>query len=280
MSSERGWSERGSSERGSSESVSSERAAVAGIVLAAGQGRRLRPLSSVVPKALCPMGASTLVDRAVVQVTAAFGSAAELNAPVAVNVHHGREAMLAHFSQRGDVHLAVEEPHALGTAGAVAGLAGWLDGRAALVVNADTVHDEDLHSFVDEWDGGRVRVLKVGESSFGPRSGVVASIVPRWAVQRLAPEPSGLWEVLWRPELDAGRVDEVTAVGTVIDCGTPADYLRANLWLSGGESVIGEGAVLRGSVERSVIWPGAVVAQGEHLVDAVRANAQTTVLVR
>ena len=75
---------------------------------------------------------------------------------------------------------------ALGTAGAVAGLAGWLDGRAALVVNADTVHDEDLHSFVDEWDGGRVRVLKVGESSFGPRSGVVASIVPRWAVQRLA----------------------------------------------------------------------------------------------
>ncbi len=260
--------------------VGTARVETAGVVLAAGEGRRLRPLSLVRPKALCPMGDSTLLDRAVAQVGVALRTSAALGVPVAVNVHHGRDAMLEHLSGRESVAVSLEEPHALGTAGAIGALSGWLGGRAALVVNADTVHDEDLCSFVDGWDGERVRVLKVGASPFGPRSGIVASIVPPWAVQRLTPEPSGLWEVLWRPELAAGRIDEVTAVGTVLDCGTPADYLRANLWLSGGASVIGEGAVVLGSVERSVIWPGAVVTRGEHLVDAVRANAHTTVLIR
>ena len=98
-------------------------------------------------------------------------------------------------------------------------------------------------------------------------------------VAGLDEEPSGLWEVLWREEVAAGRLDAVAAAGTVVDCGTPADYLRANLAVSGGRSVIGAGAKVEGTVERCVVWSGSEVAAGEHLVDAIRAEG-ITVLVR
>ena len=49
---------------------------------------------------------------------------------------------------------------------------------------------------------------------------------------------------------------------------------------SGGRSVVGAGAVVAGEVRGSVVWPGAVVAAGELLVDAIRTTAGRTVLVR
>ena len=64
------------------------------------------------------------------------------------------------------------------------------------------------------------------------------------------------------------------------DCGTPASYLAANLQWSGGESVVGAAAVVDGSIERCVLWPGTVVRRNEHLVDAIRAADHMTVLVR
>ena len=171
--------------------------------------------------------------------------------------------------------MSVEEAEALGTAGGVAQLADWLDGDAALVVNADTWHRVDLAEFAAGWDGERVRICTPTPGPFGPRSGVVASILPPWAVARCAPEPSGLWEVLWSAEVDAGRIDTSHTTATVIDCGTPSDYLRANLTASDGTSVIGEGALVLGTVERCVVWPGEVVAAGEHLVESIRAGGLT-----
>ena len=84
---------------------------VVGVVLAAGAGTRLRPLTSERPKALCPVGDVPLVDLA-------LGRLSPLVGAVAVNVHHGRAAMEAHLADRPDVHLSLEEPVALGTAGA------------------------------------------------------------------------------------------------------------------------------------------------------------------
>jgi MurNAc alpha-1-phosphate uridylyltransferase len=78
--------------------------------------------------------------------------------------------------------------------------------------------------------------------------------------------------VLWRHELSAGRLDLVRHRGTAIDCGTPPDYLRANLHASGGTSVIGAGATVAGDIDRCVVWPGATVAAGEHLIECVRAG--------
>ena len=128
--------------------------------------------------------------------------------------------------------------------------------------------------FADGWDGERVRLLTSSPLPFGPRSGVVASLLP-WSVARcVSPRtPSGLWEHGLATGARAGSpATPCTSPGSVIDCATPADYLRANLRWSGGASVLGAGAVVEGSVTRSVVWPGDRVAPGEVLVDAIRAE--------
>ncbi len=245
------------------------------MALAAGAGTRLAPLTLLRPKPLCPVGDRTLLDWALDSLAPAVDS-------VAVNVHHRAEQVIEHLEERrsGDgVHVSHEVDRALGTAGAIGALRGWLDGRGALVVNADTWHRADLASFVAGWDGTRVRLLTPTPLPFGPRSGVVASLLPWSIAVRLAPVPGGLWELVWRSELELGRVDVVVEPSRVIDCATPADYLRANLTWSDGVPVVGEGAVVRGTITRSVVWPGSTVALGEVLVDAIRAGTRT-VLVR
>ncbi len=224
------------------------------------------------------MGDRALLDWALDALTPAVSA-------LAINVHHGRDQLERHVAARvartgAPIHVSAEEPEALGTAGAIAALAPWLDGRSALVVNGDTWQRADLAAFVDGWDGERVRILTSSPLPFAPRSGVVASILPWTAITGLEARPSGLWETSWRAELEQGRLDAVHHDGPVVDCATPRDYLRANLRWSGGESVIGEGAVVEGRVERSVVWPGATVGPSEHLVDAIRTDARRTVLCR
>lgn len=244
-------------------------------MLAAGSGRRLRPLTDLRPKALCPVGNMALVDLALARLGPVLPSGA-----IAVNVHHLRHQLVAHL--HGRVHLSVEEPEALGTAGAVAHLRDWLDGRSVLVVNADTWHSAELAPLVSGWDGERVRVLvAAGGGSqarlFGPSSRVLGSLLPWSEVVALPEGPSGLYEASWRPRQDEGALDVATTDVPFIDCGTPGRYLAANLASSGGESVVGPGAVVEGTLVRSVVWPGGVVRRGEVLVDAIRVGENLTV---
>jgi mannose-1-phosphate guanylyltransferase/MurNAc alpha-1-phosphate uridylyltransferase len=105
--------------------------------------------------------------------------------------------------------------------------------------------------------------------------------MPWSSVAPLGPEPSGLYETTWAGARLAGRLDLVVHDGPFIDCGTVADYLRANLAWSGGSNVVADDVRLApgASVVRSVLWPGTEVGPGERLVDAVRAGS-LTVLVR
>src|SRR6478609_11746433 len=100
----------------------------AGVVLAAGEGRRLAPLTRHRPKALCPVGRVPLVDLALDRIR-------PLVDELAVNLHHGADQLDAHLA--GDVHRSFEEPVALGTAGALGRLRPWLRGRDVVVANAD-----------------------------------------------------------------------------------------------------------------------------------------------
>src|SRR5436190_16800082 len=93
---------------------------LAAVVLAAGAGTRLRPLTRLRPKALCPVDNVPLVDLAV-------GRARTVTSAVAVNAHHGRALMEAHLPRR--VHLSIEAPEALGTARALGQLRDWMAGR-------------------------------------------------------------------------------------------------------------------------------------------------------
>ncbi len=261
------------------------------IVLAAGAGRRLAPLSELRPKPLCPVGNRALIDLAVERV-------AGLGGPVAVNLHHGAAALRAHLeaaSSSAPVHLSEEQPEALGTAGAIAGLRSWIDGRDVLVVNADTWAPGPLDGFVTGWDRSAPATLVQGTDRFGPRVGIVASLLPGADVERLEPEPTGLYEVVWRRAHAEGRLQVVRHDGPFVDCGTPTDLLEANLAaaaLTGGpvvdasaevdagsvegRSVVGAGAVVAGRVVDSVLWPGTTVAADEVLVRCVRANASLT----
>ena len=247
------------------------------LVLAAGEGRRLLPLTRLRPKPLCPVGGRPLLDLAVDRARTATAS-------VAVNVHHGRAAIEDHLAagaaDGARVHVSVEKAEALGTAGAVAHLRPWIDGRGVLVLNGDTWAPGDLSSAAVGWDRERVRLLVAGEERLRPTSRIAAAFLPWAEVVGLEPVPSGLWEVSWRALHAAGRLDVVRWDGPCLDCGTPARYLAANLASSAGAPVVGEGCTVDGSVERSVLWPGTVVRRGEALVDAVRAGAGITVLVR
>jgi N-acetyl-alpha-D-muramate 1-phosphate uridylyltransferase len=182
------------------------------------------------------------------------------------------------------VHVSVEPDRALGTAGALGHLREWIDGRGVLALNGDTWSPGDLREVAAGWDRERVRLLVAGDDRLHPPerpTSPVAGVFMPWSeVARLAPVPSGLWEASWRAALAAGRLEVVRWDGPWHDCGTPARYLAANLAASGGAAVLGDGALVEGRVERSVVWPGAHVRPDEELVDAVRTDAGVTVLVR
>lgn len=244
---------------------------MAAVVLAAGFGTRLRPLTDVRPKALCPVNNVPLVDLALKHVQ-------PVTASVAVNVHAGRALMEAHLAGR--VLLSIEEPEPLGTAGAIGNLRQWIAGRPTLIVNADAWHRFDLSALLEGWDGERVRLLAVEhptKGDFGRWRHCGGALMPWSEVHRLSSAPSGLYEASWLRAWAEGRLELVPAVGPFFDCGTPPDYLAANLEASGGRSVIGPGARVEGEVIRSVVWPDGVVHEGERLVECIRVGDSLTV---
>jgi NDP-sugar pyrophosphorylase family protein len=250
---------------------------VAAVVLAAGAGVRLRPLTLVRPKALCPVGGVPLVDHAVAR-------ARTVTTAVAVNCHRSQPTLATHLEGLG-VHLSREEGDVLGTAGALGRLRPWIDGRPVLVLNADTWTEADIRPLVEGWDGVRPRLMcgpapRGVPPTWGALAYAGAALLPWTHVEDLSEEPAGLWEVSWRNLRPGTDLELVVAEAPFVDCGTPDRYLEANLAASGGSPVVGEGAVVEGEVERSVVWDGARVHRGERLVDAIRATDRVTVLVR
>ncbi|MFC4021228.1 sugar phosphate nucleotidyltransferase [Micromonospora sp. GCM10011542] len=278
------------------------RSEVCAVVLAAGEGTRLRPLTERLPKALCPVGNVPLLDRALDRL-AGLG----LRGPgrVAVNACYLADQVIAHVGDR--AHLSVEPGDPLGTAGGVANLRDWIDGRPVLVGNADAYLADpaaapgpDIAALLDGWDGHAVRLL--GQPAADPSApGTFAghhftgfSLLPWRLVRDLPVVFADLVRAVWRPAEADGALEVVPYPGTFYDTGTPADYLAANLHAAGGvggtlvapdatvtgrctESVVGAGATVRGDVHRTVVWPGATVHTGERLRDVIRAGDGCTV---
>ncbi|MET8146792.1 NTP transferase domain-containing protein [Actinoplanes sp. NPDC049668] len=270
---------------------------ICAVVLAAGEGRRLRPLTELLPKALCPVGNVALLDRALARI-AGLG----LTGPsdVAVNAAYLADQVVAHVGAR--AHLSVEPDGPLGTSGGVGRLLSWIDGRGAVVGNADAYLSDpqrepgkDIAALLDGWTGRSVRMLTrpVPPGATGGFSGqrfAGFSLIPWGYLRGLTDRPGDLVRTVWRPAEAAGDLELVTYDGEYIDTGTPADYLRANLHAAAGlteesatvdgraeRSVIGAGARVHGSVTECVIWPGATVAAHESLRGAIRAGTGLTV---
>ena len=193
---------------------------LAGLVLAAGRGSRLRPLTDVTPKPLLEIGGRTLLDLALDRV----GSVLRVDAQhVAVNAHWLADQVVAHVAGR--VHVSVEQPEVLGTAGAVGQLQDWLGGRDLLITNGDAFYAPaaDLGELVADWDGERPRLLVVRDEQRADFDGgwrfAGASLLPGPLAAALAPEPSGLYEAVW----SRGPIDLVPTASVFVDCGTPED---------------------------------------------------------
>jgi NDP-sugar pyrophosphorylase family protein len=259
---------------------------VAAIVLAAGEGRRLRPLTTLRPKALCPVGNVPMLDRAL-----ALLAEVGLTGPdrVAVNACWLADQIVEHVGDR--AHLSVEE-ELLGSAGSVGTLHDWAAGRPVLVLNADAYFSGDvrLTALLDGWDGRTLRMLGQrhvgGDGEFGAYDFAGMSLLPAATAAALPADRGDLVRLAWRPAEAAGTLDVISLHGLYLDCGTPTSYLHANLLevedhliaadaqVTGHvrRSVIGAGAMVDGEVSDSVIWPGARVADGERLNRAIRAG--------
>ena len=197
---------------------------LAAVVLAAGRGERLRPLTDTTPKPLLRVGGETLLDAALQRVA----TVVPLDpASVAVNAHWLADQIVTHVGSR--AFVSVEEPEALGTAGAIGQLRPWLGDRDVLIMNSDAWYDGvvDVPSFVAGWNRDQPRLLVVADDARPDFPGgwrfAGMSLLPHAMAQVLQPVPSGLYERIW----SRTEVDLVPTEVTYIDCGTLTDLARA-----------------------------------------------------
>ncbi len=115
------------------------------LVLAAGMGERLRPLTDVTPKPMLELGGRPLIHYPLAMLRR--GSITE----VAINVHHLASVIqrgLGDGSQLGLRITYAPEPVLLGTGGPLNGLRDFLSGDTFVIANSDTILDLDLRAML------------------------------------------------------------------------------------------------------------------------------------
>ncbi len=104
------------------------------MVLAAGRGTRMRPITERIPKPLVEVAGRTLIDRALdALVRAGIGR-------VVVNVHHLADLLDAHLAARTDLEIEIsdEREQLLDSAGGIVHALPRLGNKPFFVLNADT----------------------------------------------------------------------------------------------------------------------------------------------
>lgn len=269
------------------------------IVLCAGFGTRLRPLTEELPKPLVPVGDRSILEHAISHLARAGFT------ELVINVHHlpgAFERVLAHLAV--PIHVVVET-EIKGTAGGVAGAREHLHGEAALVWNGDILVEPPLDQLVAGCapnsfcfgvaprarGEGTVGLNEAGQvvRVRGERFGVEATggdYVGAYAIGAEAraalPDRGCLFGDVALPLLrEGGIITSATVTGPWTDAGDAHSLLAANwAWLrarglswfvAGGvelpstvelkQCVIGAGARIigHGSLERCVVCPHATV---------------------
>lgn len=267
------------------------------MVLAAGLGTRLRPLTDARAKALVPVGDRPALAHVVDRLRAAGVSR------VVVNAHHhvNQLRVFARLASAVDLQLS-EEPDLLGTAGGIAHANRLLGDGDVLLWNADILADVDVAALLaahhdaatlvvqplERGQGsvgldGEGRVVRLRKESFADetRGGQFLGIhVLGRDLRARLPARGGLIEDVYLPAL--GRGDVLRAhlyEGAWHDIGTMESYLAANAawlvahglerWVGPGArvadrvvldgTIVGEGASVtgHGALTRCVVWPGA-----------------------
>jgi len=264
------------------------------LLLAAGFGRRLHPLTAQLPKALLPVGGVPLIDRHLARLADCRR--------VVVNTHHLAaqvSAHLAHHPLRARIHIS-HEPEILGTGGAIAAALAHLRSDPFAVVNCDALFDVPLadclawHRARDfratmilvpapRWasvlvDADAVCEIRRGQRPAGAFTFTGCHLVSQALARSL---PRGVFHdiiatytaLIAQRRLGAFVVTDRRA--TFLDVGTPSDYLAAHRLLLGADFVragycapsadIGPGA----RAPESVVLSGAALAAGARLLRCI-----------
>ena len=259
------------------------------MVLAAGFGTRLRPLTDLLPKPVVPFGDRTPLAEVIERARAA-------GAPrIVVNAHHYAARVREGARAAGADVLVSEEAELLGTAGGLGHAAGLLGAGDVLVWNVDCLTEADLTAFVAAHAGAQaaagaaatllVRVRPRGQGALGLDA---ASRIVRMRTTRVADETRGadflglhvvgaelrsrlprsgcIVADLYIPALAAGALlQAVPYDGPFLDLGTPRSYLDANLaWLAHratGMGWVGPRATVAPGItlEQALVGAGATV---------------------
>ncbi|HET9536782.1 MAG TPA: nucleotidyltransferase family protein [Mesorhizobium sp.] len=216
------------------------------MVLAAGLGKRMRPITDTIPKPLVRVAGKTLLDWGLDSLAEAGVSRA------IVNVHYFPEQIVAHVARRSApvVSISDESVELLDSGGGVAKALPLLGGEAFFVINADTFWIDRNGSNLDRlalaWDPSRMDMLLMladldsatghnGKSDFllsadgrllrsaGAPEGVIyagAAIVhPR--IFEGAPAGAHSLNLYFDQAIEAGRLFGVKMDGHWITVGTP-----------------------------------------------------------
>ena len=128
------------------------------MVLAAGLGKRMRPITDTIPKPLVPVAGKTLLDWG-------LDSLAQAGVDHAVvNVHYLADQIAAHVSGRLRPKISLsQEPQLLDSAGGIVGALPLLGPQPFFIVNADTFWIDrgvsNLGRLAARWDRGRMDIL-------------------------------------------------------------------------------------------------------------------------
>jgi len=263
------------------------------MLLAAGYGTRLRPLTDERPKALVPLGDRPLIAHQIERIRQQLGQV-----PIWVNAHHRAAEIVSYLANLDASVGVIEEKEILGTAGGLRGALSVIHEGPILVVNSDvmsTANYRELLEFVTRdaivlrivprpagqgpvGVDAQARVVRLRNECFGCEVaggdylGVAG--IGIGAANRL-PELGCLVADFMVPWLRSGsEIRALSGACDWIDLGSPSEYYRANVnwlrqrsvdsWVSPGSSIsncvvlertiVGEGAQILGAgVVRGVI---------------------------
>ncbi len=229
------------------------------MVLAAGRGERMRPLTDHMPKPLVPVAGKPLIDHVLDRLAAAGVEQA------VVNVHYLAEQLERHLTGRGRPRIAIsdERQALLDTGGGVVKALPKLGAAPFFHVNSDTTWIDgtrpNLQRLADMFDGRRMDALlllapvtgSIGYSGRGDFLMDADGRLTRRAAAQVAPFVYAGAAIL-RPELfkdapagafsltrvfdqaaDAGRLHGLRLEGLWMHVGTPAAIPQAEAAIAG-----------------------------------------------
>ena len=150
------------------------------LILAAGMGERLRPLTDVTPKPMLELGGHPLIHYPLAMLHRAG------IAEVAINLHH-----LASVIQRGlgdgsqlGLHITyAPEPVLLGTGGPLNGLRNFLRDDTFVIANSDTILDLDLSAMLAfHRDRAALATIALFQSVLGALADGIDGAIPSLAL--------------------------------------------------------------------------------------------------